>query len=130
MSRYDTNFEKMGLDTRAIKVGEGVDPVTKALNTPIYETSTYGYETAEQYDEMLARGATWEEDLYIYSRTTNPTTDAVENSSENQVSDMGNSELQQVVVAEENAVIESGTEQNENDAVIQNSDEEQNNTEK
>lgn len=77
MSRYDTNFEKMGLDTRAIKVGEGVEPVTKALNTPIYETSTYGYETAEQYDEMLARGATWEEDLYIYSRTTNPTTDAV-----------------------------------------------------
>ena len=77
MSRYDTNFDKMGLDTRAIKVGEGVEPVTKALNTPIFETSTYGYETAEEYDEMLARGAMWEEDLYIYSRTTNPTTDAV-----------------------------------------------------
>ncbi len=59
-----------------------------------------------------------------------PATDTVENSSENQVSDMGNSELQQVVVAEENAVTESDTEQNENDAVIQNSDEEQNNTEK
>ncbi len=59
-----------------------------------------------------------------------PDTDTVENSSENQVSDMGNSELQQVVVAEENAVTESDTEQNENDAVIQNSDEEQNNTEK
>ena len=77
MSRYDTNFDKMGLDTRAIKIGEGVEPVTKALNTPIFETSTYGYETAEEYDEMLARGAMWEEDLYIYSRTTNPTTDAV-----------------------------------------------------
>ena len=78
MSRYDTDYSKMGFSTRAIKIGEGVDPVTKALNTPIYETSTYGYETAEQYDEMLARGAQWEPDIYIYSRTTNPTTNALE----------------------------------------------------
>ena len=78
MSRYDTDYSKMGFATRAIKIGEGVDPITKALNTPIYETSTYGYETAEQYDEMLARGANWEPDIYIYSRTTNPTTNALE----------------------------------------------------
>ena len=78
MSRYDTDYSKMGFSTRAIKIGEGVDPVTKALNTPIFETSTYGYETAEQYDEMLARGAQWEPDIYIYSRTTNPTTNALE----------------------------------------------------
>ena len=78
MSRYDTDFSKMGYDTRAVKAGEGPDPVTRALNTPIYETSTYGYETAEQYDEMLARGAEWEPDIYIYSRTTNPTTNALE----------------------------------------------------
>lgn len=77
MSRYDTDYTKMGLATRAIKVGEGREPITKALNTPIFETSTYGYETAEEYDEMLKRGADWEEDLFIYSRTTNPTTDAV-----------------------------------------------------
>ena len=77
MSRYDTKFDNMELDTRAIKVGEGREPVTKALNTPIFETSSYGYETAEEYDEMLVRGANWEPDLYIYSRTTNPTTDAV-----------------------------------------------------
>ncbi len=78
MSRYDTDFSKMELATRAIKCGEGPDPVTRALNTPIYETSSYGYESAEQYDEMLARGAQWEPDLYIYSRTTNPTTTAME----------------------------------------------------
>ncbi|MBR0137825.1 MAG: aminotransferase class I/II-fold pyridoxal phosphate-dependent enzyme [Erysipelotrichaceae bacterium] len=78
MSRYDTDFSKMRLGTRAVKAGEGPDPLTRALNTPIYETSTYGYETAEQYDEMLARGAQWEEDIYIYSRTTNPTTNALE----------------------------------------------------
>jgi segregation and condensation protein B len=72
------------------------------------------------------------QELPFDNQTTDeqPATDTVENSSENQVSDMGNSELQQVVVAEENAVTESDTEQNENDAVIQNSDEEQNNTEK
>ena len=69
-SRYETDFSKMGMTTRAIKLGDGPDPVTRALNTPIYETSTFGYETAEQYDEMLARGAEWEPDLYIYSRTT------------------------------------------------------------
>ena len=77
MSRYDTKFDNMELDTRAIKVGERREPITKALNTPIFETSSYGYETAEEYDEMLARGANWEPDLYIYSRTTNPTTDVV-----------------------------------------------------
>ena len=77
MSRYDTDFTKSRLQTKAIKVGEGREPVTKALNTPIYETSTYAYETAEEYDEMLERGANWESNLYIYSRTTNPTTDVV-----------------------------------------------------
>jgi segregation and condensation protein B len=59
-----------------------------------------------------------------------PATDTVENSSENQVSNAENNDVQQTAIAEENAVTESDTEQNENDAVIQNSDEEQNNTEK
>ena len=57
MSRYDTDYSKKRFNTRAVKSGEGPDPVTRALNTPIYETSTFGYETAEQYDEMLARGS-------------------------------------------------------------------------
>ena len=78
MSRYDTDYSKMGVSTRAIKLANGLDPITHALDTPIYETSTYGYETAEEYDEMLARGAEWEEGIYIYSRTTNPTTNVLE----------------------------------------------------
>lgn len=77
MSRYDTDYSKMGLDTRAIKMGDKPESTTKALNTPIFESSSYGYETAEEYDEMLARGAEWEEGLFIYSRTTNPTFDVV-----------------------------------------------------
>ena len=75
MSRYDTDFSKMRFATQAVKGGERPDPRTHALNTPIYETATYAYETSEEYDEMLDRGATWEPGLYIYSRTTNPTTD-------------------------------------------------------
>lgn len=75
MSRYDTDYSKMRFGTQAVRGGERPDPKTHALNTPIYETSTYAYETAEEYDEMLDRGANWEPDLYIYSRTTNPTTD-------------------------------------------------------
>ena len=78
MSRYETDYTKMDFATRAIKSGEGPDPVTRALNTPIYETTTYGYETAEEYDEKLAEGAQWAPGVYIYSRTTNPTTDALE----------------------------------------------------
>ena len=39
MEKYD----RMKFATRAIKAGEGPDPATKALNTPIYETSTYAY---------------------------------------------------------------------------------------
>ncbi|HCV54603.1 MAG TPA: methionine gamma-lyase [Erysipelotrichaceae bacterium] len=75
MSRYDTDFNKMGFGTRAVRSGEHPDERTHALNTPIFESSTFAYETAEEYDEMLERGAGWEEGLYIYSRTTNPTTD-------------------------------------------------------
>ena len=79
MGRYDTDYRNMGFGTRSIKSGEErPDPVTRALNTPIYETTTYGYDTTRQYDEMLAAGADWAPDIYIYSRTTNPTTDAME----------------------------------------------------
>ena len=77
MSRYDTDFSKMNFNTRAIKCGDAPDPITHAMNTPIYETSTYGYETAEEYDQKLAEGAEWAPGVYIYSRTTNPTADAL-----------------------------------------------------
>ncbi len=72
------------------------------------------------------------QELPFDNQTTDeqPATDTVENSSENQVSNAENNDVQQTAIAEENAVTESDTEQNENDAVIQNSDEEQNNTEK
>lgn len=72
------------------------------------------------------------QELPFDNQTTDeqPATDTVENSSENQVSNAENNDVQQTAIAEENAVTESDTEQKENDAVIQNSDEEQNNAEK
>ena len=72
------------------------------------------------------------QELPFDNQTTDeqPATDTVENSSENQVSNAENNDVQQTAIAEENAVTESDTEQNENVAVIQNSDEEQNNAEK
>ena len=56
--------------------------------------------------------------------------DTVEKSNENQISDTENSDLQQPAVTEEKAVTENDTEQNVDNGVIQNSDEEQNSTEK
>ena len=50
MSRYDTDFNKMGFGTRAVRSGEHPDERTHALNTPIFESSTFAYETAEEYD--------------------------------------------------------------------------------
>src|SRR5690606_13161657 len=36
-----------GFSTRAIHAGEGPDPTTNAHNTPIYQTSTFAFETLE-----------------------------------------------------------------------------------
>ena len=39
--------EQLAFGTRAIHAGEKVDPATRALNTPIYQTSTFAFETAQ-----------------------------------------------------------------------------------
>lgn len=55
-----------GFTTRAIHVGQEPDPVTGAVITPIYQTSTYAQE-----DIGVHKG-------YEYSRTDNPTRNVVE----------------------------------------------------
>ncbi|HEX8917945.1 MAG TPA: PLP-dependent aspartate aminotransferase family protein, partial [Chloroflexota bacterium] len=55
-----------GFTTRAIHVGQEPDPVTGAVITPIYQTSTYAQE-----DAGVHKG-------YEYSRTDNPTRAVVE----------------------------------------------------
>jgi cystathionine beta-lyase/cystathionine gamma-synthase len=58
----------MGFTTRQIHSGVEPDPVTGAINTPIYQTTTY---VQDSVDEYLAKG-------YSYSRSANPTVRALE----------------------------------------------------
>ena len=58
--------DKAGFDTRAIHAGQKSDPVTGAVMTPIYASSTY-----EQESPGVHKG-------YEYSRTSNPTRKALE----------------------------------------------------
>lgn len=78
MDKNKVDYSKMTFATRAIKFGEGPDPTTHALNTPIYETTTYAYDTTDEYDQMITDAMNWEPGCCIYSRTTNPTTMAME----------------------------------------------------
>jgi methionine-gamma-lyase len=61
--------------TRAIHDGEGWDKSTGAHNTPIYQTATFSFETAEG---MAAAIMDHPLDSFFYSRTANPTTAALE----------------------------------------------------
>ena len=60
------DLHKAGFDTRAIHAGQEPDPVTGAIMTPVYLTSTYVQESPGRH-----KG-------YEYSRTSNPTRKAYE----------------------------------------------------
>lgn len=70
--------EQMKFGTRAIQAGEGIDPTTRALNTPIYQTSTFAFDSAQEKEAAVDAGMNWEPDTFFYSRTANPTTAALE----------------------------------------------------
>jgi O-acetylhomoserine (thiol)-lyase len=63
-----------GFETRAIHAGARPDPVTGARNVPIYQTTSYVFEDAEQA-AALFNLATFG---FIYTRITNPTVSALE----------------------------------------------------
>jgi methionine-gamma-lyase len=63
-----------GFSTRAIHAGERVDPTTRAHNTPIYQTSTYAFDSLEQKEAVLSGEAGG----WLYTRGGNPTTSAFE----------------------------------------------------
>ncbi len=67
-----------GFTTRAIHAGEETDPVTRAHATPIYQTATFAFETGEHKEQVVDAAMAWEPGAYFYSRTQNPTTDALE----------------------------------------------------
>lgn len=71
MKTRDNNH---GFATRLIHSGEGPDPVTGAHNPPIYQTSTYSFQSLEEKTAILAG----EKDGFLYTREGNPTTAMIE----------------------------------------------------
>jgi methionine-gamma-lyase len=69
MSKQNTGF-----DTKLVHAGDFKDEFGSAI-TPIYQTSTFEFESAEQGGKRF-KG---EESGYIYTRLSNPTIDALEN---------------------------------------------------
>lgn len=68
------NIKEMGFDTKAIHGGHIGDKQFGSLATPIYQTSTFIFDSAEQGGNRFAG----EEKGYIYSRLGNPTCSEVE----------------------------------------------------
>ncbi len=65
---------KGGINTQSVHAGTAPDPQYGAVSVPIYQSSTFAFETADQGAARFQG----EEDGYIYSRMGNPTTSALE----------------------------------------------------
>ena len=61
------------LETRAVHAGERLRPGAVPTSTPIYQSATFLYDTAEELDAAFAGG-----EGYTYSRYGNPTVHALE----------------------------------------------------
>ncbi|OUO95120.1 PLP-dependent aspartate aminotransferase family protein [Cloacibacillus sp. An23] len=72
MSKFD--LSKAGFGTAAIHAGQNPDPVYGALATPIFQTSTYCFETVEEGCGKFSKQIPG----FVYSRSGNPTTAALE----------------------------------------------------
>lgn len=68
------NLKNMGFGTKTIHAGHQKDPVSGALSTPIFQTSTFVFDSAEQGGRRFAL----EEGGYIYTRLGNPTQSQLE----------------------------------------------------
>lgn len=69
--KKDNHF---GYNTKIVHAGQSPDAKTGALSTPIYQTSTFVFDSAEQGAARFAL----EEEGYIYCRLGNPTQAALE----------------------------------------------------
>ena len=68
-------YDTCGFGTKTIHAGHAEDKQFGALATPIYQTSTFAFESCEQGGRRFAG----EEDGFIYTRLGNPTVAALEN---------------------------------------------------
>ncbi len=66
--------KNLKFETLSVHAGQHPDPLTGALNTPIYQTSTFAFKNVEEGRKRFMG----EEDGYIYTRLGNPTTTALE----------------------------------------------------
>jgi methionine-gamma-lyase len=64
-----SNHDHHGIETKAVHAGQYPDPTTGSVAPPIYQSSTFAFETPEQG----ARRFSGEEAGYIYTRIANPT---------------------------------------------------------
>jgi methionine-gamma-lyase len=69
-----SHLDGAGVHTQSIHAGQEIDPATGAVCVPIYQTSTFAFESTAQGAARFAG----EEDGYIYTRLGNPTTRALE----------------------------------------------------
>jgi methionine-gamma-lyase len=69
-------LKKQGFGTNAVHAGQHPDPVTGAVSVPIYASSTFVFQNAEQGAARFQG----KEPGYIYSRLGNPTVRALEES--------------------------------------------------
>jgi methionine-gamma-lyase len=72
--------KKKGLNTRTVHSGEKTDPSTNALKIPISTSNTFAYENMQEFLGAAANAYSYDlEDFsYFYTRTANPTTNALE----------------------------------------------------
>ncbi len=68
------NYSKKGFGTKSIHAGNVKDTIYGALTTPIYQTSTFIFDSCEQGGNRFSG----KESGYIYSRLANPTTSVLE----------------------------------------------------
>nr|WP_321983112.1 O-acetylhomoserine aminocarboxypropyltransferase/cysteine synthase family protein [uncultured Lichenicoccus sp.] len=64
----------MRIETLALHAGFSLDPATRALAVPIYQTAAYGFESSEHAAALF----NLEVDGYRYSRISNPTNNVLE----------------------------------------------------
>src|SRR5665647_372789 len=65
---------KLGFDTLQLHAGQSPDPTTGARAVPIYQTTSYNFESAQHAADLFALKVPGN----IYTRIMNPTTDVLE----------------------------------------------------
>ena len=66
--------QQQGFETLALHAGQDVDPVTKARAVPIYQTTSYVFDSPEHAADLFGL----KQFGNIYTRIMNPTTDVLE----------------------------------------------------